>query len=144
MTADHSHAGASADPPRVSFPGRLDVRVPATAGNLPPLRQRVRRFATIVGVPDPDDVALAATEAVTNAILHAYRDGEPGELRLVACDEPDRLVVVVRDYGCGMSPRSDSPGLGMGLSIIGTLASSTNIERPDDGGTRVRMHFDKP
>ena len=62
-------------------------------------------------------------------------------MRVVACAEPDRLVVVVRDYGCGMSPNPDSPGLGLGLSVIGRLATELNIERPDDGGTRLRMCF---
>jgi anti-sigma regulatory factor (Ser/Thr protein kinase) len=65
-------------------------------------------------------------------------------MRVVACAEPNRLVVVVRDYGCGMSPRLDSPGLGMGLAIIGRLADEVNVERPADGGTRLRMHFEAP
>lgn len=92
---------------------------------------------------DPGDVALAITEATTNAVLHAYRDGTAGSMRVVACARPDGLVVVVRDYGCGMQPNPDSPGLGLGLSVIGAVAHEMNIERPDDGngGTRVRIHF---
>ena len=51
-------------------------------------------------------------------------------------------MVVVRDYGCGMSPNPDSPGLGLGLAVIGRLATELNIERPDEGGgTRLRMCF---
>ena len=81
-------------------------------------------------------------EAVTNAVLHGYRDGASGDLRVVACAGPDRLVVVVRDYGVGMRPHPNSPGLGLGLSVIGRLTTEMNIERPDEGGgTRLRMHF---
>jgi anti-sigma regulatory factor (Ser/Thr protein kinase) len=75
-------------------------------------------------------------------VLHAYRDGDAGDVRVVACAEPARLVVVVRDYGCGMSPHPSSPGLGLGLSVIGRLTTEMNIETPDEGGgTRMRMHF---
>ena len=87
-------------------------------------------------------MALAVSEAITNAVLHAYREEQAGPMRVVACAEPDRLVVVVRDYGCGMSPNPDSPGLGLGLAVIGRLATELNIERPDEGGgTRLRMCF---
>jgi serine/threonine-protein kinase RsbW len=123
---------------------RFELRLPASPATVPQVRRALMRFASAHGVPEASDIGLAVTEAVTNAILHAYRDGESGEMRVVACAEPDRLVVVVRDYGCGMSPRPDSPGLGMGLSIIGRLADELNIECPADGGTRLRMHFEAP
>jgi serine/threonine-protein kinase RsbW/stage II sporulation protein AB (anti-sigma F factor) len=121
----------------------VDLRLPARAESVAYLRQAVTRFAVITGVHAPDDVALAVSEALTNAVVHAYRDRAEGQIRVVACDEPDRLVVVVRDYGCGMSPRHDSPGLGLGLPLMTRTASMTNIEMPADGGTRVRMHFTK-
>jgi serine/threonine-protein kinase RsbW len=121
---------------------RFELRLPASPATVPHVRRALMSFAAAHGVPEVSDIGLAVTEAVTNAILHAYRGGESGEMRVVACAEPDRLVVVVRDYGCGMSPRPDSPGLGMGLSIIGRLADEVNVETPPDGGTRLRMHFE--
>jgi anti-sigma regulatory factor (Ser/Thr protein kinase) len=101
-------------------------------------------FAERHCLAEPSDVALAVTEAATNAVVHAYRGDATGPMRVVACARHDGLVVVVRDYGCGMSPRLDSPGLGMGLSIIGRLADEMNVECPADGGTRLRMHFEAP
>lgn len=115
--------------------------MPAEPRAIRTIRDAVRRFAVTHDVRDTDAVALALTEAATNVIVHAYRDGARGDLRVVACAEPERLVVVVRDYGCGMRPRHDSPGLGMGLSLIGHLASHFNVEAPDGDGTRLRMHF---
>jgi serine/threonine-protein kinase RsbW len=123
---------------------RLELRLPASPETVPHVRRAVMSFASAHGVPEVSDIGLAVTEAATNAVLHAYRGGVSGDMRVVACVEPDRLVVVVRDYGCGMSPRADSPGLGMGLSIIGRLAVELNVERPADGGTRLRMHFGAP
>jgi two-component sensor histidine kinase len=82
---------------------------------------------------------------VTNAVVHAYRDGASGEVRVVACAQEAGLLVVVRDYGCGMLPNPGSPGAGLGLAVIGALAGEMNIERPDaGGGTRVRIRFKPP
>jgi anti-sigma regulatory factor (Ser/Thr protein kinase) len=121
---------------------RLELRTHATPAAVPGVRRAVVDFAELHGVGVGPDVALAVSEAITNAVLHAYRDGDAGDVRVVACAEPDRLVVVVRDYGCGMSPNPESPGLGLGLAVIGRLAAELNIERPDEGGgTRLRMCF---
>jgi serine/threonine-protein kinase RsbW len=121
---------------------RLDLRARAEAGAIPEIRHAVRDFAAAHDVQDVDAVALAVTEAVTNAVVHAYRSCDAGDVRIVACAEPARLVVVVRDYGCGMGPRHDSPGLGIGLPTIGHLARDFSIEVPEgEGGTRLRMHF---
>lgn len=51
------------------------------------------------------------------------------------------LEVEVRDHGVGMRPRRDSPGLGLGLPLIGTLASSVEVDSGDDRQTCVRMRF---
>ena len=123
---------------------RIELRTRATPAAVPGVRRAVVAFAELHGVGIAPDVALAVSEAITNAVLHAYRGDSSGSVRVVACAEPDRLVVVVRDYGCGMSPNPDSPGLGLGLSVIGRLATELNIERPEEGGgTRLRMCFTK-
>jgi serine/threonine-protein kinase RsbW/stage II sporulation protein AB (anti-sigma F factor) len=121
---------------------RLELLTHATPAAVPGVRRAVVDFAELHGVGIPPDVALAVSEAITNAVLHAYRNGDTGDVRVVACAEPDRLVVVVRDYGCGMKPNPDSPGLGLGLAVIGRVAAELTIERPDEGGgTRLRMCF---
>jgi serine/threonine-protein kinase RsbW/stage II sporulation protein AB (anti-sigma F factor) len=123
---------------------RLDLRLDATAASLAMLRKRIAAFALRHELADPKDVALAVTEAATNAVVHAYRGDASGAMRVVACARPTGLVVVVRDYGCGMQPNPESPGAGLGLSVIGALAAELNVERPDDGGTRVRIRFPPP
>lgn len=120
---------------------RLDLHLEASAGSVTLARRRVAAFAERHGLADAGDVALAVTEAATNAVLHAYRGGAEGDMRVVACANPDDLTVVVRDYGCGMQPNPNSTGAGLGLSVIGALAAEMNIERPDGGGTRIRIRF---
>jgi len=123
---------------------RLDVRVTAEASGLARMRAAVVGFARECGIDDPSRVALAVSEAMTNVVLHAYLNSEVGDMRIVACDKPDRLVVVVRDYGDGMRPRTDSPGLGMGLPLITQMADELQIEAAQEKGTLLRMHFMKP
>jgi anti-sigma regulatory factor (Ser/Thr protein kinase) len=122
---------------------QFEMRVTAEASRVGDLRCAVVAFAREAGFDDTNAIALAVSEAITNVVVHAYRDCEVGDLRVVACDKPDRLVVVVRDYGSGMLPRADSPGLGLGLPLISTMADDLQIEAADGSGTLLRMHFMK-
>lgn len=87
-------------------------------------------------------IALAVSEAVTNAVLHAYAGGEPGEVSVHCRENRGAIVVEVADAGAGVTPRTDSPGLGHGLAIVGSLVQSLEIAGHADGpGTVVRMTF---
>ena len=120
---------------------RYEMRVTADASHVGDLRKAVLAFAEELGFDDTNGIALAVSEAMTNVVVHAYRDEDVGDMRIVACDKPDRLVVVVRDYGAGMLPRADSPGLGLGLPLISTMADELQIEAADGSGCLLRMHF---
>jgi serine/threonine-protein kinase RsbW/stage II sporulation protein AB (anti-sigma F factor) len=51
------------------------------------------------------------------------------------------LRVVVVDEGRGILPRADSPGLGLGLPLIATLAESLELGTGTREETEVRMTF---
>jgi anti-sigma regulatory factor (Ser/Thr protein kinase) len=137
--------GAYLEPSMDSGKQRFEMRVGAHAAVVGDLRKGVVAFAAdTAGFEDTGQIALAVSEAITNAVVHAYRDAEVGDVRVVACNEPDRLVVVVRDYGSGMLPRADSPGLGLGLPLISQMTDDLQIEAADGAGTLLRMHFSKP
>jgi serine/threonine-protein kinase RsbW len=53
----------------------------------------------------------------------------------------DTVHVVVRDHGRGMTPRPDSPGLGLGLPLIATLTESLELGKSPDDRTEVTMVF---
>jgi anti-sigma regulatory factor (Ser/Thr protein kinase) len=101
--------------------------------------------ATIAGRGfDEDAVALAATEAITNVVLHAYQ-APGGSVTLTATASADELVVVVADEGVGMRSltlRGDPKGLGMGLALIRELCADVRIE-PTPAGTTLAMRFTK-
>ena len=86
------------------------------------------------------DVLLAVSEVVTNCVVHGYRE-RPGNVDLEAHRSGDELRVRVVDHGTGMAPRLDSPGLGLGLPIVGRVAERVEVSVPAGGGTLVTMRF---
>jgi anti-sigma regulatory factor (Ser/Thr protein kinase) len=87
-----------------------------------------------------DAVRLASSEALTNAVLHAYRT-EPGSVYVTAAVVAEELWVLVADDGCGLEPRAGRPGLGLGLGLIAQLSAELAIVPRASGGTEVRMRF---
>jgi anti-sigma regulatory factor (Ser/Thr protein kinase) len=110
-------------------------------------RACVADFASRIGAPGPvlDGIRLAVSEAVSNVVLHGYRGGPTGPFTVVVETEGGELVVSVQDEGAGLTPRSDSPGAGLGLPLIAELTESLSVTPGDDGrGTVLRMTFDLP
>jgi anti-sigma regulatory factor (Ser/Thr protein kinase) len=108
-------------------------------------RKAARDFAARQGA-DPDTlaaIALCVSEAVTNVVIHAYRDSDrSGAVEVEARRPNGYLCLYVRDDGCGMAPRVDSPGLGLGLPLITQTAAAVEVRTPPHGGTEVIMRFD--
>ena len=67
---------------------------------------------------------------------------QPGEVEVEVKRPNGYLCLLVRDHGCGLAPRTDSPGLGLGLPLIAESASSLEVRTPGGGGTEIRMRFD--
>src|SRR4051794_30739329 len=120
--------------------------LPAEPSTVGAIRGGVREFARQRGGSDGllIDLALAVTEAVTNSVVHAFIDREPGIVRTRIQAAPNELVVVVTDNGRGMQPRADSPGLGLGLPTIASLTTAMDMHAPPGGGTVVTMTFAAP
>ncbi len=114
------------------------------AANVGRLRRSVREYARGAGYGDElvADLTLAVSEIVANAVMHAYRDGSDGTI-IVAAEtfEDGGMHVRIVDDGIGLSPRTDSPGAGLGLVIAGNVADRLEIDRPERGGTEVRLTF---
>jgi anti-sigma regulatory factor (Ser/Thr protein kinase) len=115
------------------------MRLAGTPTSIARARDEARRFAMGCGAA-PDDVALAASEAVTNAIVHGYRDGGGGSIELRGYSDGDDCVLEVIDYGVGMRPHPENNGLGLGLPVISAIAGRVEILNLDRG-TAVRMRF---
>jgi signal transduction histidine kinase len=107
---------------------------------------------TLAGPADavrlPASVARELTAAVAAALDNVVRHCPPGtKTYMLVEDEPDEVVVTVRDDGCGIGPdrlaEAESQGrLGVAQSIRGRLADlhgRVEITSVPDQGTEVEM-----
>lgn len=127
-----------------SSPAALHQVYPATALSVRAIRSALGQFTRALGLPTEmrDNVMLAASEAATNVVVHAYTDqDEPGTIEVDATIAGDELWLIIADTGLGLRPRVDSPGLGLGLAIIARLADGVDLVRPAAGGVELRMRF---
>jgi len=129
----------------VDYQERLHDRLPALPASIAPLRHSVLGFASDSGASERqlEDIALAVSEALSNAVVHAYVGHDsPGVVAVNALREGRVLEVVVCDEGIGMLPRTDSPGPGLGLPLIVRVTEGLELESMDAmPGVRVRMKF---
>jgi serine/threonine-protein kinase RsbW/stage II sporulation protein AB (anti-sigma F factor) len=126
-----------------SGPQPLDAVWPAVADSVPVARHAVMRYLREAQTPDPPlrDVALVVSEGVTNVVNHAYVDADPGEVRVRVILHPSEVQVTIEDDGKGMTPRPDSPGLGLGLPLIATVRERFDTRTEPGGGTRLCVWF---
>jgi serine/threonine-protein kinase RsbW len=95
------------------------------------------------------DLKLAVTEACSNSVRHAYRDGREGAVQINYELHPDRLVVEVCDDGQGFAIEQSLPvgGTsltegGLGIAIIRELADELELG-PGESGKGSRLRFVK-
>src|ERR671913_1019131 len=122
----------------------FQAAAPAVPESVGQLRNAVADFARSHGAADDVVMAvqLAASEAMSNAVIHAFVDRPvPGTLTVTAGRDGDEIWVLVRDDGSGMRPRPDSPGLGVGLPLMTRSSQTLNFRARPEGGTEVAMRF---
>lgn len=120
----------------------LSLTYQAEPGSVPRARKALRDFAIGAGADQRqvDAISLAGSEAVTNAVLHAYRGGT-GSVYVTAAIVDCELWILVADDGCGLEPATDRPGLGLGLGLISQVSDDLAIVPRAGGGTEIRMRF---
>jgi stage II sporulation protein AB (anti-sigma F factor) len=101
-------------------------------------------------IEELNDVKTAVSEAVTNAIVHGYKDSF-GEVDVdVGLTADGWVIVEVSDAGCGiadleqaMTPfytsQPEMERAGMGFAVMQTFMDDLRVESHVDEGTRVIM-----
>jgi anti-sigma regulatory factor (Ser/Thr protein kinase) len=118
----------------------LDVDLPAVPESASRARRAVLDALNGIAV-DRDAIGVVVSEAVTNAVVHAYRDcNRPGTVHVCAALHDEGVEIAVSDDGLGLRPRPDSPGVGLGMPLIADLADNVTIESRGRG-TRVAARF---
>lgn len=114
-------------------------------------RSAVAAFAAVLdpNLEELTDIKTAVSEAVTNCIVHAYKD-KIGTVYIQAkIFEGARLVVIVRDRGCGiedvkkaMQPLFTTGGsdrAGLGFSIMESFSDRLAVRSKIGKGTSVTL-----
>ena len=121
-------------------------------------RSAVAAFALFLNpsVSDLSDIKTAVSEAVTNAIVHAYL-GKNGEDKiLIECEGETTdgyggvLHIKITDYGCGIedvekalvpfyTTLADEERSGMGFTIMQTFTDEFSVKSEEGKGTVVEL-----
>ena len=110
--------------------------------------------AAFVGSLDPaidelTDIKTAVSEAVTNSVVHGYKD-EISNIYITAAVYPDRRVVIkIKDNGCGiediskaMEPMFTTGGeerAGLGFAVMQSLCDKVRVTSKPGKGTTVTL-----
>jgi serine/threonine-protein kinase RsbW len=107
------------------------------------VRREVVEFAAGNGADRwlQQDIALAVSEAATNAVLHAYPGDATGSLRVIADVLDGALEVLIADEGAGLRSGAPSEGLGLGLGLMADLTDAFSIDSGTPCGTEVWLRF---
>lgn len=115
------------------------------------VRVAVAAFATQLNptLEEVADLKTAVSEAVTNAVIHAYRE-KTDKIRIECRVRGKTMEVVVTDHGVGirdvkkaMEPlyttRPELDRSGMGFAFMEAFMDELSVESAPEKGTTVRM-----
>lgn len=132
---------------------KMELAFPAIAENEAFARMVISAFLV---QKDPDlgmiaEVRTAVSEAVTNAVVHAYKaEAEDREMIMRAAFCEERMEIEIEDFGCGIEdvPRAMTPFYtsqpdmersGMGFSLMQSFMDGIEVKSIPGKGTCVKM-----
>lgn len=99
-------------------------------------------------LPDIEEIKVAVSEAVSNAIIHGYENRNDGWIELAMELDQSALTVVVEDWGVGMEDvdrarepaySEDPERMGLGFVFMESFMHGLEVDSSPREGTRVRM-----
>ena len=132
---------------------KMQIKLPALSVNEAMARAAVAAFVSQLdpGVTEIADIKCAVSEAVTNCIVHAYRE-TPGTVYIGVRIYDGRFVrVTVKDRGCGIADvkkareplyTTDAGGerSGMGFTVMENFMDKLSVRSRVGSGTTVVMY----
>ena len=141
----------SVPPQPMKAENEMTLTFPSRSANESFARAAVACFAAQLdpNLEELNDIKTAVSEAVTNCIVHAYRDCL-GTVTIRCRILPENVLdIVIRDKGCGMedvekarAPMFTTGGperSGMGFTIMESFMSSLQVTSKPGKGTTVHM-----
>ena len=125
------------------------IRFPNVSSNVSVARVAAATFASFreFSISDIEEVKVAVSEAVSNAVLHAYPDSQ-GMIEVLLENRNDGIQITVKDFGKGIEDidKARQPGfttmpehMGLGFTFMESFMDELHIESQAGSGTTVRM-----
>lgn len=128
------------------------LQLPAKSANESFARVAVGAFVAQLDpiIEEISDIKTAVSEAVTNCIVHAYKD-TPGDIYIsVKILQDNRVIVKIRDKGCGipdvnkaMEPLFTTGGserAGLGFAVMQSFTDKIRVTSNVGKGTTVTFY----
>lgn len=125
---------------------RVRFELESRPENVALVRSALSSLGEAIGLGDQlvSDLKTAISEACNNVVLHAYSEDEAGPMAVTLDCSADRIDVLVRDHGDGFRRLAAAEDrMGLGLAVMSALADRVEFRSPKDGGTEVRMCFNR-
>jgi stage II sporulation protein AB (anti-sigma F factor) len=129
----------------------MKLQLPAKSANESFARMAVTAFVSTLDptVDELCDIKTAVSEAVTNSIIHGYKEKLGAVYITGAIYADNRVVIKIRDKGCGiadiekaMEPLFTTGGqerAGLGFAVMQSLCDKVKVKSSLDGGTTVTL-----
>jgi PAS domain S-box-containing protein len=114
----------------------------AIPARLTDIRRQLTDWLRGASVPESlaADIVLVVNEACTNSVEHAYREREPGMVRVEAALIEGHIQIQVADSGSWKTPPADPGTRGRGLLLMRALSEQVDLDGTATG-TTVGMRF---
>ena len=129
----------------------MKLVIPSRSANESYARVAVAAFAAQLDptIEEINDIKTAVSEAVTNCIVHAYRDKIGTIFLTVKLFEEGKISIKIRDSGCGienveqaMEPLFTTAGeerAGLGFAVMESFMDKLTVRSKPGKGTTVSM-----
>ncbi|MCZ2260426.1 anti-sigma B factor RsbW [Sporosarcina sp. G11-34] len=132
----------------------IEIKVPAKAQYVGVARLTISGLASRLGFTyeDIEDLKIASSEAITNAVQHAYKGSEKGEVIVGCALFEDKIEIMIADHGRSFNfeetkkqvgPYNDKEEVkflregGLGLYLMETLMDEVKVYHEE--GVTVMM-----
>ena len=136
----------------MKFTNTMKITIPAMSRNEALARSCVGAFAAQADptVEEMSDLRSAVSEAVTNSIVHGYKDSGGEIVITLKLTEENVLYIKICDKGCGIedvekameplfSTASEGERAGLGFTVMEAFTDDLRVRSKPGKGTAVTM-----
>ena len=136
----------------MKFVNTMRITIPAMSRNEALARSCAGAFAAQADptVEEISDLRSAVSEAVTNCIVHGYRDGAGDIVMTLKLTEEGCIYIKIADKGCGIedvekameplySTASEGERAGLGFTVMEAFTDDLRVRSKVGKGTTVTM-----